>query len=735
MGTNLDDLQKIVGSINPNSITQYGQAAELSCTDALVDILGDYGRILQNCEDFLREKERFSWQSDFVNTIHWNFSIAGEVQRLKDRVVFMNIKLMTFLKTLDLRMANQLHIDLLRVHEDLITRIAGVEDTILVALQKATDEIVSKVQNPSAVEATASSRSHTNILNLPESLKSLFLSQLQDTPLESAGGQFPLTRGLDAVVFHISTANAVSSGDEYRLEKEWLAIAKALWIISKVKEGKEYKNACSLRPVNGFERQLRDWGVTVASYVQRLDIELLGMIKSKNINSSPINLDILIETFEQFPDMWFKTTEIVNPTQSWENEYTENIMNASLRGSLGDFEQTLHLYKQTEIDLKLVITDTPRLVTAGSKTNTIIPVDLRRSRFVPLYAAVNTQSGTTGPLNITFQGDRLASGSSAFVFNRRSELFKFQHAITGYQVVQEAIGVGVVTFSAAKMIGGSKNEYSGRLQLWRDKKILLTSSKDVGTSTIASDPPSSLGSQDTILAPISPALPSPSPSTVGSSPPQDSIFSTNMKNRRDLTMTSATARSKLSIPGFEPRNRHGSSIRTSSTGASVLAGTTARYTTSIVAGNGTVGILLEKPEPSLMVFLLQTESRRSASRTFYASLAIEIDEAVTIDQTACKCRKDPNTCMRVVIQRTSSNLKSFRQDAMELEDWNLAAIGKDQRKNLGEQKERLTWVAVDFGTMADKFAFVKMFKNLRTVWMREKIDYANMLRKLRDQAV
>lgn len=733
LGTNLDDLQKIVGSINQNSITQNGRAVDSSYTDALVDILGDYGRILQDCEKFLKDRERFSWQNDFVNNIHWNFDIAGEVQRLKDRVAFMNIKLMTFLKTLDLRMANQLHIDLLRVHEDLVMRIAGVEDTILVALQKATDEIVSKIQNPAEAAPTPSLRTSLNVFDPPDSLKTLFLAQLQGSLFESVAGQFPLSRGLDAVVFHISTANTISSGDEYRLEKQWLAIAKALWIIARVKEGKEYKNACSLRPANGFERQMRQWGITVASYVQRLDIELLEIAKSKNVNSSSLDLDILIETFEQCPDMWFKIPETIDPTPSWELEYTENIMNASLQGSFRGFDQSLHLFKQTEIDLKLVITDTPRPGTPGSKTNTVIPVDVRRSRFVPLYAAVNSPSGAAGPLNITFQGDRLASGSSAFVFNRKSELLKFQHAITGYKVVQEAIGIGVVTFSSAKMMGGNKSEYSGRLQLWRDKKPQNTPSKNAGSSTSAGSSPSTVGSGDTILAPVAPI--SPSSSTIASSLPQDSIFSSNTRNRRDSTMTTGTAASRLSITVLGSRDRRGSNITMASAGTSVSTGTTARYRTSVVASNGTVGVVLEKPEPSLMVFLIQAESKSSAFGSVYASLAIEIDEATTIDQSACKCRKDPSSCMRVVIQRTTSSLKSFRQDATDLEHWNLAALGKDQRKNLGEQKERLAWVAIDFGTMADKNAFEKMFKNLRTMWEREKDDYANMLRVLRDQAV
>ncbi|KAL5321829.1 hypothetical protein ACEPPN_009792 [Leptodophora sp. 'Broadleaf-Isolate-01'] len=57
-----------------------------------------------------------------------------------------------------------------------------------------------------------------------------------------------------------------------------------------------------------------------------------------------------------------------------------------------------------------------------------------------------------GALNITFQGDRFASSSSssALVFNKRTELLKFQDAITGYQVVRESLDIKVITYAAAK---------------------------------------------------------------------------------------------------------------------------------------------------------------------------------------------------------------------------------------------------------------------------------------------
>lgn len=62
-------------------------------------------------------------------------------------------------------------------------------------------------------------------------------------------------------------------------------------------------------------------------------------------------------------------------------------------------------------------------------------VDLQGSRFIPLYA---TSTSSPSALNVNFRGDRVRAGSTALSFTKRSDLFQFQHAITGYQVVFEA---------------------------------------------------------------------------------------------------------------------------------------------------------------------------------------------------------------------------------------------------------------------------------------------------------
>ncbi|KAL5315269.1 hypothetical protein ACEPPN_017921 [Leptodophora sp. 'Broadleaf-Isolate-01'] len=763
LATNLDDLHKIVGYLGEGG----GRFLDSSYMNSLVDIIGDYGRTLQDCDKFLKDKERFSWQGDFVMNIVWNFSIASEVQTLKDRIAFLNIKVMTVLKTLDLRMANQLHINVFRIHQDLAWRIDGAQDSIIQAVQAEGSRLLDYMRSQNETPAVApSSRLSSNTFNIPLSLQGGFEQQLQGSSFDADPDQFPLVLGLDAVIYHIYTADTIAADSRaMKCERQWLAVAKARWMLSRVKSGQEYKDACSLRASNNFERQINDLGITVASYVKRLEMEISEVAKGSAVNSITPDDETILETFRESPEMWFPLREDAGPTPTWELEYSENIMDATLRGPYRGFTQSLHLFKLTDVDLKLVITDTPETSPnsrpsnlGAQQTNNIISVDIRRSRFIPLYAASTTPS--RGALNITFQGDRFASGSSALVFNKRTELFKFQHAITGYQVVHESLDIKITTYAAARMIGGSQSEYSGRLQLWRAKKPQnsTTKEKENGSSAPTSLSSTSVGPAAMILPeelPGSPVATSPLSSSPRS--PQDSnrnslfsLPSRPLNRNSSFTTASQTTRDSRRDSNFGSVRRRDSTWTTNSTAPSATATTAvsltesgATYTRTVVnPADGTIGLILEPPRPSLLVLLLQKVTKRGD--VSYSTLAVEIDETTIINPSACKCRKDPNNCLRVVIQRSGSGaaLTSIRQDAgTDLEAWNLAAFGAAQRKVLekeqnrggsGGAKERLAWMAVDFIGIEEKKAFEEVFKDVKVLLAKERAAYNGTMTRLRN---
>lgn len=135
-------------------------------------------------------------------------------------------------------MAHKLSISIFRIHRDLASRIDGARDDILQQFDVLRLEILG-LRTGSSNTLTSSSRARAGPFDIPISLEGLFEQQIQDFDIDKS--QFPLVRGLDAAVYHINAANTIPADNkESKRERQWLEIAKAFWIINRVRAGKEY---------------------------------------------------------------------------------------------------------------------------------------------------------------------------------------------------------------------------------------------------------------------------------------------------------------------------------------------------------------------------------------------------------------------------------------------------------------------------------------------------------------
>ena len=128
LALNLGDLQKVIGFISKDSMPQ---SLGSEYFDSLWNIIGNYEATLQDCDNLLRDKAKFRWRGDFIHNIIWNVTVASDIQGLKDRLAYLNIKLLTMLKTLDLGMAQRLSINMTRIHRDLASRIDAARDEVI----------------------------------------------------------------------------------------------------------------------------------------------------------------------------------------------------------------------------------------------------------------------------------------------------------------------------------------------------------------------------------------------------------------------------------------------------------------------------------------------------------------------------------------------------------------------------------------------------------------------------
>ena len=138
---------------------------------------------------------------------------------------------------MDLGIAQQLSISIFRIHRDLAYRIGAARDEIIQQIAALRLDLQGvHTGSPNAVASSPTAQA--GHFDIPASLEDLFKQQIE--ALNIGNSQFPLVRGLDAVVYHIHAANKIPADTrESKRERQWLEIAKAFWIIAELRSGQE----------------------------------------------------------------------------------------------------------------------------------------------------------------------------------------------------------------------------------------------------------------------------------------------------------------------------------------------------------------------------------------------------------------------------------------------------------------------------------------------------------------
>jgi hypothetical protein len=235
LALNLGDLWKVIEFIREDGIPP---ALNSVYFDSLRDIIGNYQQTLQDCDKLLKDNAKFRLRGGFIHNIIWNVTVASDIQGLKDRLAYLNIKLLTMLNTLDLGIVQQLKISMNRIHLDLASRIDAARDVIIQHITSQRSGAQGGFTgHPDAMASTPAAQARP--FDIPASLEILFKKQIQGVVNDS--NEFPLVLGLDAVVYHINETNKIpADSKENKKERQWMEVAKAFWILIQVKSGQEY---------------------------------------------------------------------------------------------------------------------------------------------------------------------------------------------------------------------------------------------------------------------------------------------------------------------------------------------------------------------------------------------------------------------------------------------------------------------------------------------------------------
>lgn len=435
----------------------------------LLKICGDFDKTIKESEKLLEDHSVFGRGRDnFVVNVRWNLLIEPEVQRLRDRVHFHNVKILTVLKPLETRLLLDLGDAIRNCHEDLASRITDVRSDI-----RDVRDLLLRVEGKfttNAQEASAqASGPAPHLPPVPSSLEVRFHMATRAGYSELVDDQsFPFYKGIDAfhrhfdqgtVQFKMEQQNNTSFfAERTPSPAQYLNLWKGIWIITMMKKSREYAAASDDRTSEEYMKEIEK--KCVREHFRFSTEEL----PSKKLNQ-PEQTSINMLRDEEFR-IWLDSEEDESDYRA-STDYLNEILRVTMDSRDRNTRQELVLIRKSEKKLQLQ-NFTSRI--AGPPSRDVIRdwVNLDKAYFVPLYA---TPQSSPRAMNVIFRGDQTSSEDTALMFLKMTELLDFQQAITGYKVVLDDADVATHGYQSTGVFTGKHSREVGRIQIWQPRRL------------------------------------------------------------------------------------------------------------------------------------------------------------------------------------------------------------------------------------------------------------------------
>ncbi|KAK3681807.1 hypothetical protein B0T22DRAFT_494789 [Podospora appendiculata] len=654
----------------------------------LLDIIGDYDATLNECLQLVKTNRSYTATTGPVPNLVWNVMVQPKVDRLRARIALHSAKIQHVLEPFK--------IDLyLRIHSDLARRIQGVQDDVrdvgnsVKEMQRELQTLMCHL-NPALVQnMDPQSAREIPRIEVPapiwQSLEQGFVDRdadrLDNPPLRDIADAFITNFEMSTRHFRPAPNQGITSPPL----RQYLALVTCQFLMDKMFESPEYHS----------ETQTSShWPRYIKSLQQHLSAEC-GRF---NQDMTP-------------PDILGPDGSLSVPAIWKREELTAYIESANIPTAMEHLLylplQKPHPQRWRRLKLLRISDGTDRqfrlVITAGDQgrpASETRPVnfDIRNACLIPCYA---THDGRDAPLEMVLRvGDEL----HPLVFCSRADLYRFQQALTGYEVVDQYMeyGLQVVFVMGAD---GKVMEYA-TLQLWRPSRLegervvgdgedeasqtsSTSSSETLRLSRSVTDPIpfSPGGSRDswssyamqTRSDPLLRAQAGEGPAAEGPRSPTDPSF-TAWQPQRTNTDTTIRQQGRLSVsrnsgqarnmppsptsPVSSPTNVDPSGRQNSlpngtlSTAGSMRSSiSTASYATRSVSVVGTsnvaaTGMLHCKPTEPLLVLFTQSGGGGNTTNA-HGIVAVVLDHTTGCNYSACQCISRPE-CRIASLERPGS---------------------------------------------------------------------------------
>ncbi|KAK4120037.1 hypothetical protein N657DRAFT_636913 [Parathielavia appendiculata] len=690
-------------------------------------IFGNLKETLEDCRRLLDSRSHYGTRQGQgpVSNIQWFLLVKDEVDMLRDRIAILTSKLSLALQSLEIETRDGQTVLMLECTNVVLERIDLLDDRFSRFLGV-----------PLSTEA------RRRQIEVPQQLQDL-LASITLTRYDSLTS-IPMIKGVEEAIFYWDRATrwharrrSVQPCQAFKLAN----ILRAYWLLQATKAGDEYLAATSTVSVERqIGQQFPQLGMTARRFFSNLEDRILeAHTKLTQTGEQTPPLHQLRTVIEQDINAWQEHVQWQPPSADDSNATSsERMATCRLRNG-----QLLDVYKEYDAPelLILVLCDANRLKQHHHR------VDLGCLHLAPCIEAVMGKDGiysvTMNPVKGRSQvGFKLA-------FQGPEDLFEFQEWMTGYKVVDDFPGTVITSQRANAMFGGERRSDTGGVQVWSSTRLSSGSKlpdefvdKEATKAARRSIQPPTVSPYPPMLGPLasfsrlSLALSQGRPSSVRSV-----YLNGQISPQRQSRTPSFTGTSTASSPS------------TSQSSTSSTVGATKRPTNMIqVDRRGTMGCILDQPEPPRLVVFLpsrnETQNQRWKGVTAGPGslLVIDIltqrpqtvDQYVRINPTLCDCQQDytsqelghdrmlsldsstaapgqwmmpprqaPVTqaeCRKVILQVSNASGITARETDMDLGadvSWNLASAGRFQSGEGMVTVKRLKKVALEFASVEE----------------------------------
>ncbi|KAF2457314.1 hypothetical protein BDY21DRAFT_286239 [Lineolata rhizophorae] len=685
LATNLDSVGRVVN----NALNEMNNRNLPLCRpwdlSSLREIVGDYETTLRDSKALLEENKQYGTPRGHMANVEFNVLVQPKAQRLQERILLHNSKMLLLLQPLEMDL-------LTRVHKDLAQRIGDVHND----LRKLMGAVIPNYEQARDQMETQESC----ILEIPSDIANKFERAAEIGRIHSiAPASFPLDESTSAFVVHLQQSTVLFQAGIFVDQRQpppqqYLNLLKCVWLMRWMR----------VSPKLADPSNQSHW----PSYIKKLDQELSRECFRFTAGSSNQLIPPLLDGLrpEMF-EIWQQPLDQSLLSTSHEPEFLmEDIMEAPLASTTSSVTQAIRLQRVVNsASERYILLETAVDAASGKIEKGKLDFNLRLSTFIPIYAVPSVQAG---PLNMILQTE--SQRTSQFTFADMDGLLKFQRALTGFKLwksySQPNTQVSFVLSTQKKPV--IEHAY---IQLWvaspLEGKLATPANEEIEereTTSITTPPiTKALSARNDSFTSNNSTMErlqsdnlfgsfSLSDLNLGSSLPNTPSRANHAMTRdSDATRLSPTRRTARMATAPIMQSRRGTTITVTSNSSR----SSDRTVTDIDTGTGG-GVLHRKPlRPMVVIFSKAKDAAGTLSIT-----TIQLDDGTAVNPERCNCRKASSSCNITAIEQAKGekSLMAQRYEAQQgYFDWDIARLGVTRRKELPDAAwSKLKRVSITF---------------------------------------